>query len=102
MRSGSIARKQFKIYAVETLAPLEKFAHLAIDRRGALRMRNAGLDQDRLGSRFRREIAFVADAGDLVAKSQRKQNLSRRRQQGANLHASKFNMEMIPLRLLPG
>ena len=47
-----------------------------------------------LDSRLRRKIAFVADAGNLVAKSQRKQNLSGRRQQGANLHAPQFTTEM--------
>ena len=62
----------FKIDAVEALAPFEKFTHLPVNRRGALRMRNARLDQDRLGFGLRREIAFVADSGNLVAKTQRK------------------------------
>ena len=41
--------QNFKIDAVEALAAFEKFAHLPVNRRGALRVRNARLDQDRLG-----------------------------------------------------
>lgn len=67
-------------------------------------MRNAGLDQDRFGSRLRRVIAFVADAGNLIAKPQGKQNLGSRRQQRANLHAPQFTTEMIlaSFSLVPG
>jgi hypothetical protein len=38
----------------------------------------------------------VADPGHLVAKPQSKQNLSGRRQQRTNLHASQFTTDMIP------
>ena len=89
--------QKFKINAVEALASFEKFTHLTINRCGALCVRNARLDQDRLGSRLQRKIAFVADPGDLVAKSQRKQDFRGGRQQRTNLHASQFNTEVIPL-----
>ncbi len=59
-----------QIHTVETFAAVEEFADLAVNGRGILSVRNARHDQNRFGSRLWREIALVADSGDLVAQPQ--------------------------------
>src|ERR1700674_5102754 len=60
-----------QIHTVKALAAFEEFADLAVNGCGALRVRNARHDQNRPGARLWREIALVADSGDLVAQPQR-------------------------------
>src|ERR1700687_1218672 len=66
-----------QIHTIEALAAFEKFADLAVNGCSALRVRNARHDQNRFGARLRREIALVADSGDLVHQAPRHYNFRR-------------------------
>src|SRR5258706_5180016 len=79
-----------QVHAVEAFTAFEEFADLPVNRRRAFRVRNARHDQNRFAARFRRKIALVADAGDLIAQPQREQDFRRGGQQGTNLHGMQF------------
>jgi len=77
LRDDEVGRERFEqvsINRVNTFTARDEFADLAINFGGRGGGIHARLDQRRLASHFRRKIALMRDADDLVADAERMEN----------------------------
>jgi hypothetical protein len=64
---------------IDARSAVQKVANVAVDVRGACRMRKCGRGEMRQLARFRRKIALVRDADDVTAGADGEKYLSRAR-----------------------
>ena len=92
---GSEFFQRLRVDGVKAFASGNIFPYQTIDLQRRCILGNARLNDDALVASLRREIAFMADANNLLVEAQRKQNLRGRWQQRNDSHGQNVSHAIV-------